>query len=242
MCAHVHACLHARHPPSLSCSASGDCSLPSWVQLARGEAVGARCGVGGCPLPSSWRAQPPDEGEDSLALGHRVTWVTVLRGCGGGCCRVCRFPDEGEKSVVCHGVCRPGAPRGPVPCLRPSCTRVLSLSRPLVLLFLFIGDCDSVALTSPLCGPVLPDHVGIWARFTRSCHRDLPWVWPKVTWPLRPPPWVQEAGCSASMGLWSRTNARPRLPRRCPTGSAWRGWHSRYWWPRGPGCLTSGST
>lgn len=64
------ACAPARcRPPSLSRSASGGCVLPSGVRLAGGEAIGAWCGVGGCPLPSSWRARLPEKGEDSLPLG-----------------------------------------------------------------------------------------------------------------------------------------------------------------------------
>lgn len=80
---------------------------------------------------------------------------------------------------------------------------------------MFIGDRELVALRSPLCGPVLPDHVSIWVCFAkRSLHLDLPLVWPKVTWPLRRPPGEQEAGRSATAGLWSGTSARPHLPRR----------------------------
>lgn len=157
VCAHAH--LRARAPPSRSRSASGDCSLAAWVQPAGGRGLvpggAGRMPAALCPLPGEHGLRR--KGEDSLALGHLVAWVTALMGCSGGCCRVCHFPDDGEKSEVCRGRSRRCAPRGPAPSLRLSRTRVLGLAWPLLSLFLFIGDRDSVVLrrSLALCCPTM---------------------------------------------------------------------------------------
>lgn len=81
-CAHMHAHLLAAILPACPAALPGTVRAvlgPACGACGRGEAVGAWCGVGGGPPPSSWRARPPEKGEDSLALGHLPTRVTVQR-------------------------------------------------------------------------------------------------------------------------------------------------------------------